>query len=146
MIICYVSRGVCGSLNEELDEALDGKQKEHLYTEYQFFDHINDIQNNLSEVQLNDKITTKDALMVMRKEKLNKDLEGIKIPRDDLFLPIEPKMTVCSLKPGSGKVLQSAAKIPIMVGFEVKYNEMAQKEQKENEGEQDQKVCIDSIV
>lgn len=50
---------------------------------------------------------------------LNRELEKIQIQGDDLYLPTAPSKLVRGIQVDSGIPLQSAAKVPIMITFNV---------------------------
>ena len=41
------------------------------------------------------------------------------LPREDLYLPIDPRQRVVGILPDSATPMQSAAKVPILVAFRV---------------------------
>ena len=48
-----------------------------------------------------------------------RELEKIELEGDDIYLPTDPNKLVWGIKLDSGILLQSAAKVPIMITFNV---------------------------
>ncbi|BBM99121.1 phosphatidylinositol 4-kinase A [Marchantia polymorpha subsp. ruderalis] len=76
--------------------------------EFRFFDKITSISGALYPLP-------KDE----RRAGIRRELEKIEVEGDDLYLPTDPKMLVRGIRMDSGIPLQSAAKVPIMITFDV---------------------------
>jgi phosphatidylinositol 4-kinase A len=55
----------------------------------------------------------------MRRDKIAEEAAKIAIPREDLYLPVDVHKRLAGIIPTSGRAMQSAAKTPIMLAFEV---------------------------
>lgn len=99
-VVLKVRRRIIESFNPE---ALDMFERE-----FRFFDKVTNISG---------------ALYPLRKEErragIKRELEKIKVEGDDLYLPTAPNKLVRGIQVDSGIPLQSAAKVPIMVTFDV---------------------------
>ncbi|KAI4298366.1 hypothetical protein L6164_031937 [Bauhinia variegata] len=76
--------------------------------EFDFFDKVTSISGVLYQVP-------KDE----RRAGIRRELEKIEMEGDDLYLPIDPNKLVKGIRVDSGIPLQSAAKVPILVAFNV---------------------------
>ncbi|CAM6087859.1 unnamed protein product [Calypogeia fissa] len=84
-------------------EALEEFEKE-----FRFFDKVTSISGVLYPIP-------KDE----RRAGIRRELEKIEVEGDELYLPTDPSKLVRGIKLDSGIPLQSAAKVPIMISFEV---------------------------
>eukprot|EP00208_Stichococcus_sp_RCC1054_P001997 CAMPEP_0206143372 /NCGR_PEP_ID=MMETSP1473-20131121/20292_1 /ASSEMBLY_ACC=CAM_ASM_001109 /TAXON_ID=1461547 /ORGANISM="Stichococcus sp, Strain RCC1054" /LENGTH=1452 /DNA_ID=CAMNT_0053538737 /DNA_START=218 /DNA_END=4576 /DNA_ORIENTATION=- len=89
-------------------EVLDPAVADHLKAELDFFHEVTSVSGKLYEV---DKLE--------RKAKAAEILQDVRPLRDDLYLPVDPHARVLSVIPSSATPMQSAAKVPILVAFEV---------------------------
>ncbi|EFN54838.1 hypothetical protein CHLNCDRAFT_134867 [Chlorella variabilis] len=85
---------------------LHGAVRERLDAELAFFDEVTAVSGKLYPVP-------KDE----RKAAAVKFLEGIEVPRQDLYIPTNPDCRVLALIPESAAPMQSAAKCPILAAF-----------------------------
>ncbi|KAL2653163.1 hypothetical protein R1flu_021291 [Riccia fluitans] len=76
--------------------------------EFRFFDKVTSISGALYSLP-------KDQ----RRAGIRRELEKIEVEGDDLYLPTAPHMLVRGIRLDSGIPLQSAAKVPIMITFDV---------------------------
>ncbi|KAL3684958.1 hypothetical protein R1sor_002980 [Riccia sorocarpa] len=76
--------------------------------EFRFFDKVTSISGALYPLP-------KDE----RRAGIRRELEKIEVEGDDLYLPTAPHMLVRGIRLDSGIPLQSAAKVPIMITFDV---------------------------
>lgn len=76
--------------------------------EFRFFDRVTSISGILYPLPKEE-----------RRAGIRKELEKIEVDGDDLYLPTAPSKLVRGIEVGSGIPLQSAAKVPIMITFDV---------------------------
>lgn len=95
-------------MRERVFNTLGGPVREHLDAEIAFFGAITDVSGKLYPVPKEE-----------RKTAAVKFLREIQLPRNDLFMPTDPHATVVKVKPETAAPMQSAAKCPILVAFEV---------------------------
>eukprot|EP00271_Cylindrocystis_brebissonii_P006203 TRINITY_DN18880_c0_g2_i1.p1 TRINITY_DN18880_c0_g2~~TRINITY_DN18880_c0_g2_i1.p1 ORF type:complete len:1506 (-),score=262.70 TRINITY_DN18880_c0_g2_i1:1242-5207(-) len=76
--------------------------------EFNFFDAVTTISGTLKPIP-------KDE----RRAAIRPELEKIKLEGDDIYLPTSPEQLVRGIILDSGRPLQSAAKVPIMIAFNV---------------------------
>ncbi|XRB04179.1 phosphatidylinositol 3-kinase [Pycnococcus provasolii] len=93
---------------ELLDDVLAAKTSAWFRRESDYFDAITSVSGKLYPIERDE-----------RRRAAQEMLAGIVADGDDLYLPVEPKWRLRKLLPQSGAVMQSAAKIPILVSFDV---------------------------
>ncbi|GLJ12893.1 hypothetical protein SUGI_0199940 [Cryptomeria japonica] len=76
--------------------------------EFRFFDKVTDISGTLYPLRKED-----------RRAGIRRELEKIEVDGDNIYLPTDPNKLVRSIQLDSGIPLQSAAKVPIMITFNV---------------------------
>ncbi|GBG80565.1 hypothetical protein CBR_g31025 [Chara braunii] len=95
-------------VRQRIIDGFTAEAKDVYEREFQFFDAVTSISGTLKPLP-------KDE----RRAGIRRELEKIKIPGDDLYLPTAPDKIVRGIKLDSGIPLQSAAKVPIMITFYV---------------------------
>eukprot|EP00889_Picochlorum_renovo_P003554 jgi/Picre1/30584/NNA_005946.t1 len=99
---------IADETRQTLMSSLKGEIKDHLDAESDFFDKVTDVSGKLYPVP-------KDE----RKAAAVEFLSEIAIKRDDLFMPFDPNTILKGIKPETAAPMQSAAKCPILVAFDV---------------------------
>lgn len=102
---------IADSTYRTLLESLKGNIKDHLDAESNFFDAVTAVSGKLYPIP-------KDE----RKAAAVQFLAGIPVERDDLFMPFSPDTIIKKIKPETAAPMQSAAKCPILVAFEVEHH------------------------
>ncbi|KAL4452207.1 hypothetical protein ABPG75_007869 [Micractinium tetrahymenae] len=98
--------GIADRMRQRVLGELHGPVMERLQAELSFFDEVTAMSGKLYPVP-------KDE----RKAAAVKLLEGITVPRDDLYIPTNPDCRVLEVIPESAAPMQSAAKCPILAAF-----------------------------
>jgi len=93
---------------QTLLESLRGHIKVHLDAESDFFDDVTAVSGKLYPIP-------KDE----RKAAAVGFLSQIRVKRNDLFMPFSPDTIIKNIKPETAAPMQSAAKCPILVAFDV---------------------------
>ena len=91
-----------------LNESLHGDVKNHLDAESEFFDSVTAVSGKLYPISKEE-----------RKAAAIDFLREIEVQRDDLFMPFDANTIIKSIKPETAAPMQSAAKCPILVAFDV---------------------------
>jgi phosphatidylinositol 4-kinase len=99
---------VADATYKTLLQSLKGQVREHLDAESRFFDEVTEVSGKLYPIP-------KDE----RKAAAVEFLSEIAITRDDLFMPFCQDTIIKSVKPETAAPMQSAAKCPILVAFDV---------------------------
>ncbi|KAL7608060.1 hypothetical protein Lser_V15G13765 [Lactuca serriola] len=93
------------------DHIIDGfspKAREVFHREFDFFEKVTTISGALYPLPKEE-----------RRAGIKRGLEKIQLPGDDCYLPTAPSKLVRGIQVNSGIPLQSAAKVPIMITFDV---------------------------
>ncbi|XP_076884708.1 phosphatidylinositol 4-kinase alpha 1-like isoform X2 [Bidens hawaiensis] len=93
------------------DHIIDGfnpKARDTFRREFDFFEKVTSISGVLYPLPKEE-----------RRAGIKRELEKIQVDGDDLYLPTAPKKLVKGIQVNSGIPLQSAAKVPIMITFDV---------------------------
>lgn len=93
---------------EQLKSSLHGDVRNHLDAESLFFDSVTAVSGKLYPVAKEE-----------RKAAAVRFLREIKVQRNDLFMPFDSNTLIRGVKPETAAPMQSAAKCPILVGFDV---------------------------
>lgn len=115
---------IADETRQTLLSSLTGEIKDHLDAESDFFDKVTDVSGKLYPVP-------KDE----RKAAAGEFLSEIAIKRDDLFMPFDPNTIVKGIKPETAAPMQSAAKCPILVAFDV-----------EKRGDESSEVSVEAAI
>ena len=99
---------VADTAYKTLLESLKGQVRQHLDAESQFFDEVTEVSGKLYPIP-------KDE----RKAAAVEFLSEITVSRDDLFMPFCQDTIIKGVKPETAAPMQSAAKCPILVAFDV---------------------------
>lgn len=99
---------IADSTRQTLLESLSGRIREHLDAESDFFDEVTAVSGKLYPVSKDD-----------RKAAAVNFLKEIVVKRNDLFMPFSPNIIIKRIKPETAAPMQSAAKCPILVAFDV---------------------------
>lgn len=99
---------VADATYKTLLESLKGQVRDHLDAESRFFDEVTEVSGKLYPIP-------KDE----RKAAAVEFLSEIAVSRDDLFMPFCQDTIIKSVKPETAAPMQSAAKCPILVAFDV---------------------------
>jgi phosphatidylinositol 4-kinase len=91
-----------------LRRELAGPVRDHLAAELDFFGAVTAVSGQLYPVPKEE-----------RKAAAVRLLRGVALPRGDLFMPTDPHARVAGVKPETAAPMQSAAKCPILVAFDV---------------------------
>ncbi|CAH1425938.1 unnamed protein product [Lactuca virosa] len=93
------------------DHIIDGftpEAREVFHREFDFFEKVTSISGALYPLPKEE-----------RRAGIKRELEKIQLPGDDCYLPTAPSKFVRGIQVNSGIPLQSAAKVPIMITFDV---------------------------
>ena len=101
---------IADSTYKALLASLKGHVREHLDAESEFFDEVTAVSGKLYPIP-------KDE----RKAAAVGFLSEINVKRNDLFMPFGPDTVIKKVKPETATPMQSAAKCPILVAFEVEH-------------------------
>lgn len=99
---------IADTILKRLEDSLHGDVKNHLDAESAFFDEVTAVSGKLYPVPKEE-----------RKVAAVKFLESVKVTRNDLFMPFDANLTIEGVKPETAAPMQSAAKCPILVAFDV---------------------------
>jgi phosphatidylinositol 4-kinase len=100
--------GPCATVKDAVLSSLGPEQRAYFENEHGTFQKVTDISGILKSVPKE-----------QRRDVIAKAARQIAIPRDDLYLPVDPHKRLVSVIPESGTSLQSAAKTPILLAFNV---------------------------
>eukprot|EP00898_Chlorokybus_atmophyticus_P009242 jgi/Chlat1/948/Chrsp108S01428 len=110
------SKGVANPLNtivlkckQRVIDSFSNEQRAAFEREFAFFDAVTSISGILKPLSPDE-----------RRAAIARELRKIPVTGTDLYLPTSPDMQVVSVEEESGIPLQSAAKVPIMVTFDVR--------------------------
>lgn len=95
-------------VKERIIESFNDQAHDMYIREFRFFENVTNISGKLYPL-------SKDE----RRAAIRSELEKIEIEGDDLYLPTAPNKLVRGIQLDSGIPLQSAAKVPIMITFNV---------------------------
>ncbi|XP_026381763.1 phosphatidylinositol 4-kinase alpha 1-like isoform X1 [Papaver somniferum] len=95
-------------VREHIVEGFNPKARDIFEREFDFFDKVTSISGALYPL-----------LKEERRAGIRRELEKIQMNGDDLYLPTAPSKLVRGIQVDSGIPLQSAAKVPIMITFDV---------------------------
>lgn len=98
----------CGAIKASVLSRLTPKARAYFEQEHGTFQRVTDISGVLKPVP-------KDE----RRAVIAAAAREIAVPRADLYLPVDPHKRLVALLPESGAPMQSAAKTPILLAFEV---------------------------
>ncbi|KAF8068220.1 PI4KA1 [Scenedesmus sp. PABB004] len=99
---------IAAAVRAEVEAQMTPEQREYWAAERGYFEQVTALSGYLYKF-------SKDE----RRAKLQEALEGFAPPRPDLYLPTNPEARVARHVPSSGACMQSAAKVPILVAFDV---------------------------
>ncbi|EIE19821.1 phosphatidylinositol 3 and 4-kinase family protein, partial [Coccomyxa subellipsoidea C-169] len=99
---------IAGQVQEQVFEQMPEDALAFLEAELSFFDAVTDISGSLYPVRKDER---KAGAVRLARE--------LKLQRDDLYLPTSPHYRVKGVIPESATPMQSAAKVPILVAFQV---------------------------
>jgi phosphatidylinositol 4-kinase len=99
---------VADATYKTLLDSLKGQVREHLDAESRFFDDVTEVSGKLYPIPKDD-----------RKAAAVEFLSAIAVSRNDLFMPFCHDTIIKSVKPETAAPMQSAAKCPILVAFDV---------------------------
>eukprot|EP00963_Diacronema_lutheri_P001420 scaffold86_cov338-Pavlova_lutheri.AAC.83 len=99
---------IVGRVRERVIHQMTAAAADFFNNEFDFFEQINSISGILKRFP-------KDE----RKLVISQELRKIPVTSDDLYLPTDPNARIIGIKCDSGVPLQSAAKVPILVMFDV---------------------------
>jgi len=100
--------GIADRMRQRVWDTLGGSVREHLDAEVEFFGAVTDVSGKLYPIPKEER---KSAAVGFLRE--------VKLPRQDLFMPTDPHAIVTGVKPETAAPMQSAAKCPILVAFDV---------------------------
>uniref|UniRef100_A0A383V936 1-phosphatidylinositol 4-kinase n=1 Tax=Tetradesmus obliquus TaxID=3088 RepID=A0A383V936_TETOB len=100
---------ISARVKAQIEAQMTPQQKEYWAAEGGYFEQVTALSGYLYKF-------SKDE----RRAKLQEALAGFKPPRQDLYVPTNPEARVKGHIPLSGACMQSAAKVPILVAFDVK--------------------------
>ncbi|CAI5489475.1 unnamed protein product [Closterium sp. Naga37s-1] len=95
-------------VRQRIIDSFNAEQRAAFDREFSFFDAVTSISGTLRPVPKE-----------KRRAAIQPELEKIKLPGDDVYLPTDPNMLVRSIVLDSGIPLQSAKKVPILISFMV---------------------------
>ena len=121
----------CAEVKQRVLEHLEDSARSYFDDEHGTFEQITNISGTLKPVP-----------KVQRRDKIAEEARKIKIPREDLYLPVDPHKRLLKLIPESGAAMQSAAKTPIMLKFEVEVMPLDCRGVHECGGERIKQACI----
>lgn len=98
----------CQELKESILQQLPAQAKEYFEAEHGTFQQVTDISGILKPVP---KEKRRDAIAA--------EARKISVPRTDLYLPVDVHKRLIAVVPESGRAMQSAAKTPVLLAFEV---------------------------
>ncbi|WIA31067.1 hypothetical protein OEZ86_001095 [Tetradesmus obliquus] len=99
---------ISARVKAQIEAQMTPQQKEYWAAEGGYFEQVTALSGYLYKF-------SKDE----RRAKLQEALAGFKPPRQDLYVPTNPEARVKGHIPSSGACMQSAAKVPILVAFNV---------------------------
>lgn len=99
---------VTAAVQQRVWKRLPAHVAAHLQAELSFFEKVTSVSGKLYEVE-----------KLLRRGKAAELLRDVAPSRPDLYLPTDPAARVLSIIPSSATPMQSAAKVPILVAFEV---------------------------
>jgi len=103
---------ISDTMYETVLNSLTGDIRDHLKAESAFFNDVTAVSGKLYPVP-------KDE----RKAAAVNFLSEIHVSRDDLFMPFSPDTIIKAIKPETAAPMQSAAKCPILVAFDIERRE-----------------------
>ncbi|KAJ4961690.1 hypothetical protein NE237_021600 [Protea cynaroides] len=95
-------------VRQRIIDSFNPKARDVFQREFDFFDQVTSISGKLFPVPKEE-----------RRAGIRRELEKIEVDGDDLYLPTAPSKLVQGIQVDSGIPLQSAAKVPIMITFNV---------------------------
>lgn len=98
----------CQELKQDVLQHLPANAKSYFEAEHGTFQQVTDISGILKPVP---KEKRRDAIAA--------EARKIVVPRDDLYLPVDVHKRLVAVVPDSGRAMQSAAKTPVLLAFEV---------------------------
>ncbi|BDA51126.1 phosphatidylinositol 4-kinase alpha [Coccomyxa sp. Obi] len=110
---------IAGQVQGQVFEQMPEELLRFLEDELAFFDKVTDISGSLYPVPKDERKA--GAVNLARQ---------LKLPRDDLYLPTNPHYRVRGVIPESATPMQSAAKVPILVAFQVEDTERPEEGEK----------------
>jgi phosphatidylinositol 4-kinase A len=123
--------GPCASVKKAVLSRLTPTQRAYFEDEHETFQQVTDISGILKPVPKE-----------QRRDVIAAAASKILIPRDDLYLPVDPHKRLVSVIPESGASLQSAAKTPILLAFKVEELPVESHEVKAMGGSIVKQACI----
>ena len=99
---------IVGRVRERVIHQMSAAEADFFNNEFDFFEKINSISGMLKKYP-------KDE----RRPVIAQELRKVPVTSDDLYLPTDPNARILAIKCDSGVPLQSAAKVPILVMFDV---------------------------
>uniref|UniRef100_A0A7R9V546 1-phosphatidylinositol 4-kinase n=1 Tax=Chlamydomonas euryale TaxID=1486919 RepID=A0A7R9V546_9CHLO len=99
---------ISGKLRKQVESSLPPASKEYWEAEDGYFQRVTGISGVLYKYEKEE-----------RKLRCMEELEKFQVDRSDLYVPTNPDCRVVAHIPKSGTPMQSAAKVPILVAFEV---------------------------
>ncbi|KAF6255212.1 kinase-like domain-containing protein [Scenedesmus sp. NREL 46B-D3] len=99
---------ISARVKQQIEAQMTPQQKEYWAAEGGYFEQVTNLSGYLYKF-------SKDE----RRVKLQEALAGFAPPRQDLYVPTNPEACVKRHIPSSGACMQSAAKVPILVAFDV---------------------------
>ncbi|XP_048634975.1 phosphatidylinositol 4-kinase alpha 2-like [Brassica napus] len=101
-------QAILSEVRQHIIDALSLKALDLFYREFDFFEKVTSISGALFPLPKEE-----------RRAGTSRELEKIKMQGEDLYLPTAPSKLVKGIQIDSGIPLQSAAKVPIMITFDV---------------------------
>ncbi|KAH7425180.1 hypothetical protein KP509_11G043500 [Ceratopteris richardii] len=95
-------------VKERIIQSFDNEALDMFSREFRFFDKVTNISGVLYPLSKE-----------QRRAAIKRELEKIEVEGTDLYLPTDPNKLVRGIQVNSGIPLQSAAKVPIMITFDV---------------------------
>ncbi|KAF5787480.1 putative 1-phosphatidylinositol 4-kinase [Helianthus annuus] len=95
-------------VREHIIDGFGPEARDVFHREFDFFEKVTSISGVLYPLPKEE-----------RRDGIRRELEKIQLPGDDLYLPTAPNKLVKGIQVNSGIPLQSAAKVPIMITFDV---------------------------
>ncbi|VFQ72155.1 unnamed protein product [Cuscuta campestris] len=95
-------------VRQHIIDGFNSKALDVFQREFDFFDKVTSISGVLFPIPKEE-----------RRDGIRRELEKIQVEGDDLYLPTDPSKLVRGIQVDSGIPLQSAAKVPIMITFNV---------------------------